>query len=400
MFFGWYVVTGTFFAQLLVVGFFVYSVSLLVGPVRVEFNVSLEQVMYSMTMGTFIGLLAAPICGSLLDRYPVRWLIAGGIVLFSAGLWWTSNATSITEYVIAFGLSYAICNGLAGSMAASTTVSRWFGASRGKALGIAAIGTSAGGIIMPGLLTYWINAGDWRTALENIALVALLVVLPIVILTVRGRPEDIGLQAEAETTPMGTTAAADQGLTIKQILSSQAYWFIGLSLGILFCVYSAVISNLAPYVIDLGHTSADGSRLIMVLAIASLVGKIAFGFLADKVDLKLGLWSAIALVGVALLIFSSQPSYPLIAFASILMGLATGGMLPVWGSMMARAFGLISYGKAMGLMGPTMTLLVMPGYTIMGRLYDMTGTYQMGMSVFAGLTLLSAAMLIPLKLED
>ncbi len=400
MFFGWYVVTGTFFAQLLIVGFFTYSVSLLVGPVRAEFDVSLEQVMYSMTVGTFIGLVVAPVCGGLLDRYPVRWLIASGIVVFAAGLWWTGNATSITEFVIVFGLSFALCNGLAGSMASSTTVSRWFSASRGKALGIAAIGTSAGGIIIPGLLTYWIDTDGWRTALENLALVALLVVLPVVILTVRGRPEDIGLQAEGETAPTSTTTAADQGLTIKQILSSQAYWFIGLSLGILFCVYSAVISNLAPYIIELGHTSADGSRLIMVLAIASLVGKVAFGFLADKVDLKLGLWTAIALVGIALLIFTAEPSYQWIAFAAVLMGLATGGMLPVWGSMMARAFGLVSYGKAMGLMGPVITLLVMPGYTIMGRLYDMSGNYQMGMSVFAGLTLVSAAMLIPLKLKD
>ncbi len=399
MFFGWYVVTGTFFAQLLVVGFFTYSVSLLVGPVRAEFDVSLEQVMYSMTVGTFIGLVVAPVCGGLLDRYPVRWLIAIGIVVFAAGLWWTSNATSITEYVIVFGLTFALCNGLAGSMASSTTVSRWFNASRGKALGIAAIGTSVGGIIIPGLLTYWIDTDGWRTALENLALLALLVVLPVVILTVRGRPEDIGMQAE------GAAAATDapvidQGMTIKQILSSQAYWFIGLSLGLLFCVYSAVISNLAPYIIELGHTSADGSRLIMVLAIASLVGKVAFGFLADKLDLKLGLWTAIGLVGVALLIFASEPDYPWIAFAAVLMGLATGGMLPVWGSMMARAFGLVSYGKAMGLMGPIITVLVMPGYTVMGRLYDLSGNYQMGMSVFAGLTVLSAAMLIPLKLED
>ena len=56
MFFGWYVVGGGFLAQLLVVGFFTYAVSLLVVPVREEFGVSLEQVMYSLTVGTFAGL--------------------------------------------------------------------------------------------------------------------------------------------------------------------------------------------------------------------------------------------------------------------------------------------------------------------------------------------------------
>ena len=38
MFFGWYVVGGGFLAQMLVVGFFTYAVSLLVVPVRAEFG--------------------------------------------------------------------------------------------------------------------------------------------------------------------------------------------------------------------------------------------------------------------------------------------------------------------------------------------------------------------------
>jgi MFS family permease len=400
MFFGWYVVTGTFVAQLLIVGFFTYSVSLLVGPVRAEFDVSLEQVMYSMTAGTFFGLAAAPICGGLLDRYPVRWLMASGIIVFAAGLWWVANATSIAEYVLVFGLTLAVSNGLAGSMASSTTVSRWFSASRGKALGIAAIGTSAGGILIPGLMTHWIDTDGWRSALENLSLLTLLVALPLVVLTIRGRPEDIGLHAEGEAATTSDAAATDHGMTIKQILSSRAYWFIGLSLGLLFCVYSSVISNLAPYTSGLGHSNADSSALIMILAVASLVGKIAFGLLADKIDLKLGLWAAIALVAAALLILSTEPGYLWIALAAVLMGLATGGMLPVWGSMMAHAFGLVSYGKAMGLMGPLLTLLVMPGYTIVGRLYDMTGNYQMAMTVLTGLALLSAAALTPLQLEE
>ena len=66
---------------------------------------------------------------------------------------------------------------------------------------------------------------------------------------------------------------------------------------------------------------------------------------------------------------------------------------------MARAFGLASYGMAMGLMGPIITLTVMPGYLLMGRLYDSSGSYQLGMTVFAGLAVVSALLLVPLKLD-
>ncbi|MFB3078467.1 MAG: MFS transporter, partial [Lysobacterales bacterium] len=174
--------------------------------------------------------------------------------------------------------------------------------------------------------------------------------------------------------------------------------YIGLSLGALFCVYTAVLANLTPYATGLGYSAAQGSTLIMVLAIASFAGKLMFGFIADKIDLKHGLWGAQLLVAVALLILASEPGYFLILVSACLMGLATGGMLPVWGSMMARVFGLLSYGKAMGLMGPLITLSVMPGFTLIGRLYDANGNYQLALLVFSGITMLAAALLVPLRL--
>lgn len=397
-YFGWYVVGGGFASQMLVIGFFTYAVSLLVNPVRAEFGVSLEQVMYAMTVGTLTGLLVTPVCGALLDRYPVRWLMSLGVVLFAGGLWWAGSSTSITEYVIAFGLTLSITTGLSGPMAASTTVSRWFTRNRGKALGISSIGTSAGGILIPALVTWWLADGDWRGALHKLAILALLVILPIIVLSVRGRPEDVGLEIEAAgDTDIGQPNY--QVLNVSDIIRSPAFWYVGLTFGALFCVYSAVISNLAPYARDLGFTTAEGSRLIMILAVASFSGKIVFGLLADRLNLKLALWIAIGLIICTLLILTMLPSYPLLALAAVLMGLATGGMLPVWGAMMARAFGLASYGMAMGLMGPIITLAVMPGYLLMGRLYDSSGSYQLGMTVFTGLAVVSALLLVPLKLE-
>ncbi|MCX2983059.1 MFS transporter [Halieaceae bacterium IMCC14734] len=398
MFFGWYVVAGSLMAQLLVVGFFTYSVSLLVGPVRAEFSVSLEQVMYSLTIGTFAGMLVAPIAGAMLDRYPVRWMMCGGVLLFAGGLWSLGQTTSITQFVIIFGVTMALANALSGSMAASTIISRWFTASRGRALGISAIGTSLGGIIIPALMTYWLARSGWRITMENMSLLALFLVLPFIFFTVRGRPSDVGLEPEGGAPAGDAEARVDQVLGLKDILRHQGYWLIGLPLGILFCAYSAVLANLTPYATSLEHSAAQGSSLIMALAIASFAGKLAFGFMADRVPLKIGLWSAMALVTAALLILSALPGYNTILFAVVLMGLATGGMLPVWGSMMAQCFGLLSYGKAMGLMGPLITLSVMPGFTIIGRLYDSSGDYQTAMLVFAGMTIAAALIMIPLRL--
>jgi hypothetical protein len=53
----------------------------------------------------------------------------------------------------------------------------------------------------------------------------------------------------------------------------------------------------------------------------------------------------------------------------------------------------------MGLMGPLITLLVMPSFAIVGRLFDATGGYQLCLLIFAGVIALATLLLVPLKLS-
>ena len=136
----------------------------------------------------------------------------------------------------------------------------------------------------------------------------------------------------------------------------------------------------------------------MAVAICGLIGKLLFGMAADRISLKMGLWIAQGMVILALLLLASQPGYGLMLIATSLLGLAAGGMLPVWGAMMAQAFGLASYGRAMGLMGPLITLCVMPSFPVMGRLVDASGNYTSALYLFSGVVVLAAVLLLPLRL--
>lgn len=398
MFFGWYVVAGTFVAQAFVIGFFTYSVSLLVPFVREEFGVSMAEVMYSLSAGTLMGLVLMPLAGVMLDRYPVRWIMAAGTLLFAGGLWTLANTTSITQYIVVFGVTMSVANAFAGAPASQTTVSRWFTTSRGRALGISAVGTSVGGIAIPALVIWWLQTSDWRAALENLSLGIALIVLPFLVLTIRGKPADIGVLAEGGEAD-ATALASSPELRLADIIRHPGYWYIGITLGLLFSVYTSILANIATYAIGLGATAAQASTLIMAVAVTGILGKLVFGVAADKLNLKLGLWLSMALVIIAFLILAGEFGYPLMLLASGLMGLAAGGMLPVWGAMMARVFGLVSYGRAMGLMGPLITLMVMPGFVVTGRLFDATGSYQLCLLLFAGIIVLATPLLVPLKLS-
>jgi MFS family permease len=399
MSYGWRIVGGSFLSQAFVIGFFTYAVSLLTQPVRETFDVGVEMVMYSLTCGTFVGLFTMPIVGILLDKLSVRIIFAAGIVLFAFGLWLLGQSTTITQYIVIFGITMALANAMAGAMISSAAVSRWFTENRGKALGVAATGTSVGGVLIPGLVTYWLPDYGWRGTLENLAIVLIVIVLPVVLWTIRSWPSEVGIQ-EPQQGEAGSVASAAAQLGLKDIVGNANFWWLACALGLLFSTYTSILSNMTPYATQLGHQEEAASGLIMVVAVCGLLGKLIFGVAADKLGHKLALWSAQLLVGAGFVMLAMEPSYPLIMLACVSIGLAAGGMLPVWGAFIADIFGLQSYGRAFGLMAPIITLFVMVGFPLTGRLYDATGSFSLSLWIFSGLMVVAAILVVPLRIPQ
>lgn len=403
MFFGWRVVGGSFVAMMLVLGFFTYSFTLFVSPLREEFGASLEQVMYSLTLGTLLSLFIGPVIGILIDRLSIRMLMCVGALITAAGFYAMSIANSIGAFNLAFGLTFALSMSLVGTVAASAAVSRWFVRNRGRALGITTMGTSVGGMSMPVLATWWITELGWRGALENMALLSI-ALCPLLWFTIRGRPAEMGLFPDGdphiEYQSPAESEAAENAPGMKEIVVQRDFWLIGLSVGLLIATFSSTLSNLSPYATGLGASQAQASTLIMLLAITGLIGKLLFGFAADKFSLKWGLWASQGLVCIAFLLMAMEPPYAVIVMAALCLGLATGGLLPVWNAMMAQVFGVDSFGRAMGAMGPVITMLVTPTYIVVGRLYDLQGSYVATLMGFAVLVICGAFLLAPVRLPE
>lgn len=375
MFYGWRIVGGVFVAQLFITGFMTYSFGLFMVPLQEAFGASRTQVNLAMTATTLTGLVASPLIGALADRLSSRLLMIAGAAIFAAGLGAMSLVRGIWPFVAIFGLSISLSSLLLGPLVGSTTVARWFSRRRGRALGIAAVGTSVGGLLLPVLLGHWIEAHDWRVALQFLALAVLVIALPLMWLCIRSNPGELGLSPDGEAAPDSAGAPAPD-LELREILRHPAYWSIGLAIGLLFSVYSALMANLVAYAQGTGVGLEAAGALMTTIAGAGLVGKLLFGLAADRMSQRLGLWLAMALVVAGLLILLQRPGYPAQVLACIVIGLAAGGMLPVWGAMLADVFGVASYGRVMGLMNPLITLLVMPGFVVTGYIHDYSGNYR------------------------
>jgi MFS family permease len=399
---GWWVVASVFVAQLFMSGFYTYGFPLFVVPVQDEFDASVTDVMWSLTGAGFTGLFAAPLFGPLVDRWSARGLMLIGCASLVAALVLMSIATGVVQFAAMFALLVGVATTLLGPITGSAVVSRWFTDRRGQALGIAAMGTSIGGMLLPLVLEHWIDTLGWRGALRALAGMVTLLVVPLLVFALRDRPAS----APASATVPGAATAPDprpppsgdaRVWTTGEILRAPSYWLVSSCLGLLFMSYTAVMSNLGKYVETLSYEASLATTLLSTIALCGLIGKLVFGALADRIPLRVGLWLALLLAGSGISLLTLDPPRWGLTLAAVLMGLAAGGMLPVWGALVAAIFGVASFGRAMGLITPVIGVLVMPGYMIAGASRDATGSYTPALQGFVGAIVCAALLLVALR---
>lgn len=401
MFYGWWIVASVFVAQLFMVGFFTYAFPFILVPVKEEFGATTTEVNMAMTASALVGLVLPPLVGPLVDRWSVRWLMVIGAIVLVLALFLLSGTQGITQFVMVFAGLMALANTLLGPITGSAVVSRWFTLTRGRALGIAATGTSVGGLVLPAFVPGWIDEFGWRTTLQIVAGVAATCMLPLLVFALRDQPADKGLEPEGGgvgAAPSENHVADAHVWSTADILKSRSFWVIGTCLGLLFMAYTALLSNLGLYVQGVGMDASVARNLMWLIAIFGLIGKIALGAASDRIGLRVGLWIALGLAGIGMALLSMEPSYALMLVAATSLGLAVGGMLPVWGGMIAAAFGTASFGRAMGLVSPLIALLVMPGFMIAGWSADSTGSYTLALHIFVGQIVIASVLLLALQL--
>src|SRR5581483_3902234 len=114
---------------------------------------------------------------------------------------------------------------------AATVANRWFESRRGLVTGILTASNASGQMVFLPALAWLATTYGWRYAAVAVAAVAILIVLPIVALFVRDRPQSLGLQPYGATEPVPVPARSPKpfrpavdGLLIG--VRSRAFWLL------------------------------------------------------------------------------------------------------------------------------------------------------------------------------
>jgi MFS family permease len=406
IFHGWWVVLAGFVCTMMAIGSTTYSFGLFVTPLSTEFGMSRANANTGFILLLLGFAVWAPLVGRVLDRVSARAVMVTGAWLFALGL--SLIATASTPWLMGLAVFGPVALGTVacGALAANTVTSRWFLRHRGKAMGLLAVATSAGGFTMPPLIAFLMETFGWRTALmlqgAGLASVATMIVL----LFVRDRPSDIGVlpdgvSNEGERASQVSTIAATESEAIwsfGRMLGSANFWLIACGAGILLGADQALLVSMIPYGTDAGLGLQQATLLVSCLTFSAILGKLAIGALADRVD-KRWLFCAVAACNLAfLVVLTLQPDYAVLLVACCIIGLAIGGTYPLWMTLTADCFGSASFGVVMG----SMNLVVMPFSIIavryIGVVFDQSGSYQQAFTTFMVTAVVSTVLILAVRL--
>ena len=394
--YGW-VITGCAFLALMV------SSGLTFGGITVFDESLLREFGWTRSALKFRDLLTmvlagalSPFAGAIADRFGVKWLMAFGGALLAFALLAYGRIGAVGQ-MYAIHVAFAVTLATSGIVMGVILVSRWFVTSRGTATGLALVGTSAGGALFPQVGAWLIPLIGWRAGLMVLAVFPA-VLVAVVVAFVRDRPSDMGLAPlGADTAPAGETSAPPKaaGMEFRDAVRTPAFWLIAAA-GMF--TYYAILGTSGHVFLHLrgqGVPMAEAARGLSWLFVMGVLGKLLFGYIADRFDHKRVLLVNIAVMlggSIALSTMRVEGFWPFV----VLFGLGWGGIYTLLQVLTIDAFGLRAAGRVLGTRTVIDALGGGLGPWVTGLLFDRTGNYHLSFLVITGcvaLTFVAAAAL-------
>ena len=345
--------------------------------------------------------LIAPFLGRAVDRGSMRAIMTLGACLLAAGFFVIARVESLPSFYLVLATLVALGAALLGGLTTSTLVANWFVRRRGTALGIATMGISLSGVVMAPAATALIAAVGWRRAFLTYGLLTLVIVLPAVRLFVVDRPEDMDLLPDGDTRLDATVD--DSGSAsgpMWHALAERSFWVIATVIALNFCANGAILTHIIPHAVDLGNSPTRAARVLSAIAAFGVLGKVIFGWIADRLEPRVALWLSSGLQAVATVGLLWAERYAALLTVAVVFGLGMGGLVPLWGALVGSVYPRRAFGRVMGLMSPVMLPLQATGVPLAGWIFDRWGSYLPAFRLFVALYLLSMLVMVLLPSQQ
>ena len=404
-FYGWTIVAVGFLAHIASAFSISSTLSVFLKPLSSDLGVSRGVFSLIRSGEVLIGAIAAPLVGTLIDRYGGKWLMATGGVISGIGFLLLGQARDFWQFLFFRWLLVSPGDALMGQMVVSVSISRWFVRMRGRALALAGMGHGLAKVGMPLLAASLIAYSGWRGTWAVFGLLTLALVVGPSLLFMRRRPEDMGLlpdgrsgdqqdrgaSAKGARSPRPHRSATDDiAWSRSEALHTPAFWLIVITFGVAHVGVSGLNLHVFSFVSDQGHPEMVAALVMSTIAFTQFSTPIVWGLLAERANIGRLIMAKFLIQAAGILLALSSPGLLPLYSGFFLYGIGMGGTSILAEMIWANYFGRISLGKIRGLGSLLTHAFSAGGPPFFGFLFDATQSYLLSFSIFIGLLFASA----------
>ena len=368
------------------------AASTLFRAVEDEFGWSRALVTGVASFGRFGGAMLGPLEGWLTDKFGTGKMVLIGFTIGGLGLVFYSQLQGPLQYYAAYFI-LSMGFSLGGFVPAMAAVNSWMPHKRATAMAIVIGGSSLGGVFVPAIV-WGINTYGWRETTLVIGLITLAAGPPIAYITGKRAPEYGDLMKQVTKSDSADAPTLTQhDFTVKQALKTRAFWSMSMTHTLANLSVGTISSHIYFQLTDknaVNLSDASAATIIPIMAFAAFGFQMVGGFTGDRVSKRALLPVLILLQGSALILLAEAGNYWGAVGFALLWGLGFGGRTPLLHALRGEYFGRKHFGVILGMSAFPMGLGMMATPVIVGRVYDVTGTYVASLYTLAGFCAVAA----------
>jgi sugar phosphate permease len=395
-----WVVVGVTFLTLLIGAGVRSTPGVLMVPFENEFHWSRATISFAVAVSLVLYGIMGPFAAAFMERFGLRRTMVAALALLATGVALTAFMREAWQLVLLWGVVVGMGAGVIANVLAAVVAARWFTARRGLVMGLLTGAAAAGQLIfLPTFASVTTHFG-WRATVLVIAVVAL-VLVPLVALFMRERPQDVGLAPYGETA-VKPAAARPVGnpfmlslRTLAEAARRRDFWLLA---GSFFCCGAStnglIGTHLIPACLDNGIPEVTSAGLLAAMGMFNIVGTTGSGWLSDRVDNRILLAVYYSLRGLSLvyLPFSFVSFYGLGLFA-VFYGLDWIATVPPTVRLIGTSFGRERSGIVYGWVFAAHQVGASSAAYFAGLMRADLGTYMQAF-IISGLTCFAAALMV------
>lgn len=364
------------------------SFGLYLTPMTMELGVSRQTFGFILALQNLLFGVVQPFVGAYADKHGAGRVLIIGALVYIAGMVISAFASGALGLGIGFGalvgmamsgVTFVVTMGVVGKMVPAHK--------RTLAFGIITAGGSLGQFFVVPLAQGLIDAYGWRSSLNLLAVMLILIV-----------PLAFGLMGRRGDKAAAPHAGLPLNLALKQAFADKSWWL--LSSGYFVCGFHVAFVGIhfPAYISDQGLSPSIGATGLALIGLFNILGSWMWGAWGGKYSKKHLLAALYALRGVAIIIFLLVPLSPLSAlvFAST-FGFLWLGTVPLTNGLVAQIYGLRNLTALTGIVYLGHQIGAFLGAWLGGLLFDMTGSYNLVWYISIALGFVAALSNLPIR---